>query len=320
MALTEKDSLSRETWRRSSTLLVMTVSRSWVRRRVFPLVVFLLLLLVVITSSSGFLTSQASPVGSLSFSNSGVGQANTSQGMTDGIALRVHLDREPGAGMHYYAWLLPDQRNPEGPIIPLGGLSQQGDLTYYDPTHSNLLLSHSALLVTEQHDVPTPQVPSLDQADWHYQVVINQHDAPGTPYSLLDHFRHLFAIDPEVEAVGLHGGLVSWLAHNTAQLALLASDAQRQRHNASALHQDLLRMLEYLDGNTLIGQDLPDRSFPINPQAEIGLLTLFPEQSNPGYLQHIENHLRGIVTSPGVSSHQQILANQFLMAIDRIVN
>jgi hypothetical protein len=31
------------------------------------------------------------------------------------------------------------------------------------------------------------------------QVVIDQQDAPGTPSSLLDHLRHLFAIDPELE-------------------------------------------------------------------------------------------------------------------------
>jgi transcriptional regulator with XRE-family HTH domain len=311
--------LSNDVWRRPSTLLVIAVSRSWMRRQRAVLLALLLFLLLGM-SASGLLASPTLPLGSFSFMSSGAGTVNSSEGMANEIALRVHLDHKSAAGMGYEAWLLPDQNNPEGTIIPLGELSQQGDLTYHDPTHSNLLLNHSALLVTEQHDVPTPQAPSLDQADWRYQVVINQHDAPGTPYSLLDHFRHLFAIDPEVEAVGLHGGLVSWLAHNTKQLALLSSDAQNQRYNASVLHQDLLRMLEYLDGTTLIGQDLSGRSFPSNPQAEIGLLTLFPEQSNPGYLQHIENHLRGIVTSPGVSNRQQILANQFLMAIDRIMN
>ena len=146
--------------------------------------------------------------------------------------------------------------------------------------------------------------------------MIDQQDAPGTPYSLLDHLRHLFAIDPELEAAGLHGGLVAWLSHISGQMATLANDAQKQK--TPVLHQDLLRMLEDLDGTPVVAQDVPGISFPINPQATIGLLTLFPEQSNPGYLQHIENHLRGIATAPGVNHHQQMLANQFVIAIDGI--
>lgn len=318
MHLPQADPLGRDAWRRPSTLLVMAVSRSWVRRCLVPLVVLLLLGLGMSASSRVLPRSSAPSIGFFAFTSSGEGQANTSEGMADGVVLHVHLGREPATGMDDDAWLLPDQNNPEGVIISLGTLSPQGNLVYRDPLHTNLLLKHSALLITEQPRSPIPQAPSLDRTDWRAHIVIDQQDAPGTPYSLLDHLRHLFAIDPEVEAAGLHGGLVAWLAHNTAQLALLANDAQKQSHNARAFHQDLVRMLEYLDGTRTVAQDLPGLALPVNPQATIGLLTLFPEQPDPGYLQHIQNHLRGMITSPGVSNHQRELANQVSRVLDGI--
>jgi transcriptional regulator with XRE-family HTH domain len=317
----EIKSLSGSLLRKPSTLLVVSISRSWLHRRVIPLVIILLIMLSLSTSGRMLLNTPMSPVGSFSFSNSGVDKANSSQGMADEVVLSLHLDRQSAAGAHYYAWLLPDQNNPEGPIAPLGTLSLQGTtghLSYHDLARTNLLLSHSTLLITEQASSPLPQAPSLDQADWRYQVVIDQQMAPGTPYSLLDHLRHLFALDPELESVDLHGGLVSWLSHTTTQLAILADDAEKQRHNASAYHQDLLHMLAYLDGTDAISQDLPGSVLPVDPYAKIGLLTLYPDQPIPGYLQHIENHLRGITTSPGVSARQHILANQFLIALDRL--
>jgi DNA-binding XRE family transcriptional regulator len=302
--------------RKPSTLLVMGVSRSWIYHRVIPLTLLLLFFLGMGASDTIPLPLPPRSFGSFAFSNSSTGQENSSTGMADEITLHVHLDRQPGRGKRYFAWLLPDQNNPEGMILPLGTLSPQGTLSYHDPAHTNMLLKHSTVLITEQRSSPVPHVPSLDQADWRAQVIIDQHNAPGTLYSLLDHLRHLFAIDPEIEAAGLHGGLVSWLEHISGQMATLTNDAQKQK--MPVLHQNLLRILEELDGSTTVAQDLPDVSFPVNPQAKIGLLTLFPEQSNPGYLQHIENHLRGIATAPGVNHHQQILANQFVVAIDGV--
>jgi transcriptional regulator with XRE-family HTH domain len=310
------DLLSNELVRKPSTLLVMVVSRSWIHHRVVPLALLLLLFLGMSASTNVPLPLPPRSVGSLTFSNSGAGQENSSAGMADEMTLHIHLDRQPTGGKQYFAWLLPDQNNPEGMILPLGTLSPHGDLSYHDPAHTNMLLKHSAVLITEQRSSPAPHIPSLDRADWRSQVVIDQQDAPGTPYSLLDHFRHLFAIDPELEAAGLHGGLVAWLAHLSGQMVTLANHAQKQK--MSVLHQDLLRMLEDLDGTPVVAQEVPGSSFPTNPQATIGLLTLFPDQSNPGYLQHIENHLRGIATAPGVNPQQQMLANQFVIALDGI--
>ena len=191
--------------------------------------------------------SATPPVGTLSFVNSGVDSTISSQEVPDEIKIQITLDRPLPTDMAYYAWLMPDQNDPEGNIVPLGRLGKTGTLSYSDPTHTNLLLAHGSLLITEQPVSPLPHFPLLENA--RYQAVIPQLPGSGNPpYTLLDHLRHLLANDPELENYQLEGGLAVWMVDNTKQIATWALDAQKawQQKQANAFHQDLLAMVDYL--------------------------------------------------------------------------
>ena len=134
----------------------MAVSRSWIHRRAIPLTLLLLLFLGMSASTNVPLPLPPRSVGFFAFSNSGAGQENSSAGMADEMTLHVHLDHQPARGTLYFAWLLPDQNNPEGMILPLGTLSSQGDLSYHDPAHTNMLLKHSAVAHHRATQLPCP--------------------------------------------------------------------------------------------------------------------------------------------------------------------
>jgi transcriptional regulator with XRE-family HTH domain len=269
-------------------------------------------------------------VGMLSFSSSGIGQDTTSQGIADQIQIKLHLLHLPSVNKRYYVWLMPDQNNPEGSVVPLGILRIQGttgQLSYGDPQHTNLLASYSRLLITEQDASPIPQAPSLDQSVWRYQAQIPQTYTSGTPpYSLLDHVRHLLASEPQLAQHQLLGGLAIWLMRNTEQLVTGAKDAQSAGNTAQRdmLRQDLFRLLDYLDGLDYVQQDLPGDTSALQlvdqRTGSVGLLNIVSGQPTRGYLVHIDDHLRGIVASPGVTMQQMILAEHILQNIDTINN
>ncbi|HEY4036239.1 MAG TPA: helix-turn-helix transcriptional regulator [Ktedonobacteraceae bacterium] len=268
-------------------------------------------------------------VGMLSFSSSGVGKDTTSQGIADQIQIKLRLLQQPAADKRYYVWLMPDQDNPEGNVVPLGVLSIQGttgQLSYHDPLHTDLLVNYSRLLITEQDVSPMPQAPTLDQSMWRYQAQIPQIRASGTPYSLLDHVRHLLASEPQLEQYKLSGGLAIWLKRNSEQMVPWATDARSAGDAAQRdiMRQDLFRLLDYLDGLDYVQQDLPGDTSALQlvdqRTGSIGLLNIVSEQPIRGYLVHIDDHLRGIVSSPGVSTQETILAEHILQNTDAINN
>ena len=171
-------------------------------------------------------------MGQLLFLSSEQGQDNSSQGIADTVRLQVQLQYGPAAGKQYYAWSLPDQETPEAPAILLGTVNRRGQIglvTYNDPQHTNLLASTSRLLVTEQDASIIPLSPSTDHRDWRYVAAIAQIHPSGTaysPYSLLDHVRHLLAKEPTLEDHGLHGGLVIWLERSTSNLIEWSTSAR----------------------------------------------------------------------------------------------
>ncbi|HEX3640350.1 MAG TPA: helix-turn-helix transcriptional regulator, partial [Ktedonobacteraceae bacterium] len=225
------------------------LSRRWKRSvsLLLSLVIIIILVMSSVLATTFFLhripsnDMSDSFVGMLSFSSSGIGQDTTSQGIVDQIQIKLHLLQLPSADKRYYVWLMPDQNNPEGSVVPLGILRIQGttgQLSYGDPQHTNLLASYSGLLITEQDASPIPQAPSLDQSVWRYQAQIPQTHTSGTPpYSLLDHVRHLLASEPQLEQHQLLGGLAIWLMRNTEQLVTWAKDAQS---TGDAAQRDML--------------------------------------------------------------------------------
>jgi hypothetical protein len=272
-------------------------------------------------------------VGQLLFLGSGQVRDNSSQGVADTVRLQLELQRGPAIGKQYYAWLLPDQETPEAPAILLGPLSRQGQVglvIYSDPQHTNLLASMSRLLVTEQDASISPLSPSTDRRNWRYVASIAQIRPSGTaysPYTLLDHIRHLLAKEPTLEAHDLHGGLVIWLEHNISRLAEWSTSARddwRSGSNTSIsqMRQQLTRLLIALDGISYVARELPantsDAGLVDPPIDNIGLLPLESEQDAFSLVTDVDFHLQGVAASPGVSAYQQQESAKILAVMDHI--
>jgi eukaryotic-like serine/threonine-protein kinase len=267
--------------------------------------------------------------------NTSVGQAffvssnqinlTSNAGSNDEFQISLKNIPAPAAGKSYYAWLLPDKSNSEGASLLLGKLSvNNGAINFLypgDSQHTNLLGITSQFLITEEDSNVTPTVPSPDQSTWRYYAAIPQTPGPGNPpYSLLDHLRHLLAKDPELQAVGLQGGLNVWTNRNIQQVLAWSEDARNDwdTQNFSSVNRKAIQILDYLDGSSEVAQDVPAGT-PImtDPKiAQIGLLQFNQLQNPPGYLNHIALHLNGVLSSPGSTQYQRQLATQINTGID----
>lgn len=316
-------------------------------RRSIIVVLFVLLAVLVVSSlaigpmllqsraqsSSPHPPSSHAVVGQLLFLSSGQVQDNSSQGIADTVRLQLQLQHGPAAGKKYYAWLLPDQGNVEAPATLLGTVNRRGQVglaTYSDPQHNNLLASESRLLVTEQDASITPLSPSTDHRDWRYVASIAQIHPSGTaysPFSLMDHIRHLLAKEPTLEAHDLHGGLVIWLERSTSNLvewSTSARDDWQTRSSAaiSQMRQQLIRLLIALDGISYAPRELstntPYTGLVDPPTGNIGLLPIEPGQDFFSLVTDVDYHLQGVAASPGVSTDQQQESAKILAVMDRI--
>ena len=277
-----------------------------------------------------------STVGQLFFGNSGQLDATGTRGLNDVVTVKLGGIAPPASGNALYAWLRPDQGQDETGSILLGTLTvvanQAQQLTYSDPLHTDLLATYSGLLVTEESAKQPPITPSLDTSTWRYQARIPAIPVPGDPnhYSLLSHLRHLLAKDPDVESTGLHGGLNLWLYRNSLAIVDEANTAREdwQSRATADMHRQIVRILDYLDGFNYVQLDVPfvdpvtqvETPFLIDRKVgAIGLLTFSQRQALPGYLVHINLHLDGAISSPGISSGQKALAGQIDVALTRVI-
>jgi transcriptional regulator with XRE-family HTH domain len=301
----------------------------------------LLALVILVLFSAGLgtiLFSRASAVpvssvvGHLYFLSSDQTSVNSNQGIADEVRIELQSPQSPSSGKSYYAWLMPDENKPENPPIPLGKVvisAGTGTVSFSDPQHTNLLAVTSQLVITEQDAAATPLAPSTDKGDWRYLAKIPQQPNPNDiphHYSLLDHLRHLMAKDPTLEEHGLPGGIAIWLYRNTQKIYLWSMNAVDNWQSdgitkVSLIRQDIIRLLDYLDGIAYVQQDVPD-STPVlvDPRwGTFGLLQFHPLQLLQGYLQHLSFHLNGLAHSPGANNLMQEQAAQIL-ATANIVN
>ena len=284
-------------------------------------------------SASSPLLRSHTIVGQLLFLSSGQGKDNSSQGIADAVRLQLQMQYDPAAGKQYYAWLLPDQDHEEAPAILLGTINRRGKVglvTYSDPQHKNLLAEMSRLLVTEQDASVTPLSPSTDHRDWRYVASIAQIHPSGTPYSpysLLDHIRHLLAKEPTLEAHDLHGGLVNWLERSTSNLVAWSTSARDDWQTGSGaaisqMRQQLIRLLIALDGISYAPSELPtDTAYAglVDPPiGNLGLLPIKPGRDFISLVTDVDFHLQGVAASPGVSTGQQQESAKILAVMDRI--
>ncbi|MBV9689162.1 MAG: serine/threonine protein kinase [Ktedonobacteraceae bacterium] len=301
--------------------------------------VLVLVLLVAAVAIPLLQTHNAPPpstrvVGQAFFVSSGLVSTNSDQGIADGMQIDFPNIAPPPSGKSYYVWLLKDNLADWQPLS-LGALSDNnghfgttftGDTT----NHSDLLSSYSRLLVTEEDASVAPANPSLDHSTWRYYAQFSQAKNPGQTYSLLDHLRHLLAQDPKLQAVGLTGGLDSWLFRNTLKILEAAGsvrDAQKAGTLGSAqfMQRQLVRILDYLDSTQYVGREnLPVGVSPVQVEpplvVRVALLDFKdPSQFPPGYLKHIGSiHLGEIVQSPGVTPDQKALALRINQAVDNV--
>ena len=301
-----------------------------------PLLQALVILVLLSAGLGTILVNRANPmpvssiVGHLYFLSSEQTRVNGNQGIADEVQIELQSPQSPSTGKSYYAWLLPDENNPENPVLLLGKVvisAGTGNVSYRDQHHSNLLAMTSSLLITEQDAAVPPLAPSTDMSDWRYLAKIPQVVPPGGKYSLLDHLRHLLAKDPTLEEHGLPGGIAIWLYRNTQQIYQWSISAVGNwqsggKTNVSLIRQDIVRLLDYLDGIAYVQHDLPAATpNPMLVDARMGtfgLLQFDPQQPLPGYLQHMSLHLNGLTASPGANNLIHEHASQILVASNTV--
>ncbi len=145
-------------------------------------------------------------------------------------------------------------------------------------------------------------------------------------FSLYDHLRHLLAAAPALQAVGLTGGLDTWLYRNTQKIVEWAGSARdfwkyKNTGSSAFIHRQLTRIMDYLDGANYVQKDLPSQQLSVaNPNyAKVGLLTFDPQTQDPvGFLYEMGTHLHEISLLPQTSAEQKALAIQINKAIDQV--
>ena len=294
------------------------------RRRLLIATIIILVLLIIGSGLTALLlannAASTASVGSASFVSSGKVNETTNQGANDEFQINLHNIVAPQSGKSYYAWLMADSSQIEGTALSLGKLSvNNGNINFMysgDGQHTNLLATYSQFLITEEDANATPLNPTPDKSQWKYYAFIPQTPAAGQKFSLLDHLRHLLTDDPDLQHLHtpLPGGLAIWTYRDTQKLAFWANDALNawKTQNFNDTHKRVIETLDYLDGSQLVAKDVPTGT-PLMADplpSQVPLLTLQPNQQPPGYLQHDDVHLQGVVDSPGSTATQKKLATQ----------
>lgn len=288
---------------------VLARARRPARRARAGLLLLLLILgmLAVPGASVPMQGASSAPLGTLAFGSSGP------PALLDTLTMRLAGLPAPATGDAYVAWMAGDTLGPETLWTRLGTLlwtHGTASLTYVAP-QQNLLATSSHFLITVEPSGIPPQQPGTA---WVAQASIPATPTPGDPghYSLLDHLRHLLAVDPQLARLGMTGGLAFWLARDTQAVQSAATGAKTlwRAGNVAALRRSLITMLTVLDGSTAVGADLPP-GVPAGaapPDARVGLLALSPNQMPPGIVLHTDLHLEGVARALGATATQQRLA------------
>jgi eukaryotic-like serine/threonine-protein kinase len=271
-------------------------------------------------------------VGNVFFLNSGLLNAQNSQGVDDEVEIDLHNISNPAPGKSYYAWLLPEQSGGEENPLLLGTLQvNQGNvhLLYKDPQRTNLLLYASRFLITEEDSSAAPIGPSND--------VHTSRFYSNPPQVTLAHLRHLLADSPELEIRQLHGGLAIWFLRNTEKIQEWGVNARDDLINSSSpdtglIHRQLVHILDYIDGKDAVSADVPPNTplLVVPYYAQVALVGPTPHLGPPGYLYNgkgeeppgyvylINVHLTAAVSTPQATAQQRQLANQIDNALNQV--
>lgn len=318
----------------SSTLSPVPIPKRR-KRRIGLLIALLILVIFTLLGSvlgTFYLLSQRNAaanqvVGHVFFLSSGQLSKNSNQGIDDEVQINLNAIPTPAPGKRYYAWLLSDKSQSLQTSILLTTLTVNHGIVqvlYKDPQQTNLLTKMCCFLITLEDASRVPINPSPDRGTWLYYGAISQ--IPGADhFSILDHLRHLFADDPKLDAVGLPGGLDTWLVRNVGDILIRAGSGREYWKTGSTdlMRKQLIRILDYLDGQAYVQADVPPGT-PLlldHTIASIALLEFDKQkQDPPGYLDHIGRHLIGLATAPGATERQRLLANRINLGLNQVAN
>src|SRR5712691_6976727 len=284
--------------------------------------------------------------GHVYFISSWQGNINNSRGINDEVQVDLQNIPAPAEGKSYYAWLLGDVNQPEMPWVLLGKVSEnQGNIAFLypgDQLHTNLLANNSRFLITEENAHKTQNNPFLDLSTWRYYAVLpqNRSSADVEHFSMLDHLRHLLVQAPELDALGLPGGMSLWLLRNTEEVLKWSVEAKDRFQNIDAVRSLLTDILYYLDGEcalidlqgvppgvprTLLDQTIAHiaQFAVLNPciqeqmEQTSALKNAFHDTPHD-YLDHVLFHLVGVLRSPGATPATRALAAQINTATNNV--
>jgi hypothetical protein len=234
---------------------------------------------------------------------------------------------------------LSDKNQSESAPVLLGRLAvNHGNVHYLytgDQRHTNLLAVVSRFLITEDSTNTPSNNPLIDTSTWRYYGELPQTPSPVDKlhFSMLDHLRHLLVESPELRIRSLHGGLALWFVRNIATISELANGARDDwhRNDAKSIHDQAIRILDYLDGVSFVHTDVPPGT-PVlaDPRnAQIALLGPAPNnpdppgyvyngESPPGYVYLISIHMEGAIQAPQTTPDQRRLAIQINTGLDNV--
>ena len=272
------------------------------------------------------------------FISSGQVNETSNQGFTDELQIDLYNVHNPASGNAYYGWLEGDTNNTMQAPVYLGKLPVVNGQIHYlysgDTNHTNLLSVMSRFLITEEPDSALhPTIPSPDTSTWRYFAQFPQptgsmgssQNMSGdmTEMGVTDHLRHLLVQAPELQKIGLPGGLDLWLFRNTEKLLEWTGSARDDFHTRQIdpMSRQIVRVFDYLDGlSPALKRDAPGQSVQIAPlaNAEISLLDLDSTHQFPSLLYLLDIHLNALIQSPSATAEQRKFATEIDTAIKNV--
>lgn len=253
------------------------------------------------------------------------GQLNETnvQGNNDELQLELHHVPAPAPGKSYYAWLLSGSQQNPSTIIRLGGALSvdHGNVHFLyagTPDHKNLLGIASSLLITEEPSNTTPVSPTTDKHMWSYYGALPQQAAGQGKQkpTALDSLRALLYEEPNIGKLGIHGGLNIQLLKNTGKILEWIYSA-RGSTNTDFMHRELVRTLDYLDGQANVQLDTPaNTAVLVDPvAAQVPMLDRLPNQAQASYLDIMTAQLSDLLAAPDITPATRRLGLQIKEAL-----
>ncbi len=327
------------------------------RNRLYAILIpVLIIILLGAGLSTYFLLSNRSTapaadniVGHAYYTSSGQFKNSTAQGIADRMQIDLQNIASPQPGKSYYAWLLPD-RHPDtnkdqtgprpikAPLLISTNLQVHNGAVHFtyagDGQDNNLVSTASRILITEENTGGTHIAPASDRTTWRYYGEIPQDQIPGDNpgFSALTHIRHLFYNETNINVLGLPGGLDNWMLKNSEKVFEWAVSARDDWHGANTtnvetdlMHQQFIRILEYLDGITNLHVDAPTGT-PILVDPVIGRVSLLTVDKQhqvaanynidpPGYVDHVQLHVGQVDKATDVTPETHQRAERIIDAV-----